>query len=289
MINPAAIQIVPTVHPGAYNMSLLGGTPTLKAFRWHPNPKHWRTELAMEAYGTTLPILMPQKYAEHSHEDPRLFIYNGSPHLSATISRTRVNGQSVDPCIQIVGELVWGKQAWTLKNWRQPIYGRNDMTSTEKNWCFGWFKDKLVFTYQAFPHHVVCQMGDGNTVETSWRTESPKCNFGVYRGGTQTFHYKGKRLRFCHVVQNNPKAKLYWGYSLAAYLFDVDPPFRIVAVSQQPILTGNEAYEPNCPHWKPRVCIPYGAIADGDGWKVSVGLNDCQCAIVTVRPEDLNL
>ncbi len=243
----------------------------------------------MEADGQTLPILMPAKYVDYSHEDPRLFLYRGVPHLSATISRTRVNGQSVDPCIQIVGELEWGKQAWTLKNWRQPQYGKNDMTGTEKNWAFGWFKDKLVFTYQAFPHHVVCQLGEGNTVTTSWRTESPKCSFGVYRGGTQTFDFNGKRLRFCHVVQNNPKAKLYWGYSLACYVFEPHPPFKIIAVSQQPILRGNEEYVPDCPHQKPNVVIPYGAIKSGDGWTVSCGRNDRECILVNLKESDLNL
>ncbi len=289
MIPPSAIQIVPTVHSAGYNLSVLAGEPRMMSYRWHPERSHWRTELAMECDGETLPIRMPDRYHNFSHEDCRLFIYQGKPHASVTISRTRVNGQSVDPCIQLVGELEWGKQAWTLKNWRQPRYGKNDMTSTEKNWVFGQYQDKLVFTYQAFPHHIVCQMGEGNMVTTSWRTESPKCNFGVYRGGTQTFDFNGKRLRFCHVVQNNPKAKMYWGYALAAYVFDPQPPFKIIAVSQQPILTGNEDYEPNCPHWKPRVTICYGAIQQGDNYLVSCGFNDSSCGLVTVRPEDLNL
>lgn len=205
VIQPSAIQIVPTAHAGAYNPSILDGEPRLLAYRWHPEPSHWRTELAMEMLGHTTPIRMPDKYQNFSHEDPRLFLYKGTPHLSVTISRTRVSGQSVDPCVQIVGELDNDKRGWSLKNWRQPQYGRNDMTSTEKNWCFGWFKDKLVFTYQAFPHHIVCQMGEGNTVETSWRTESPKCPFGVYRGGTQTFSYEGKRLRFVTSSRTIPR------------------------------------------------------------------------------------
>jgi len=200
-----------------------------------------------------------------------------------------MNGQSVDPCIQIVGKLEYGEKEWMIRELRQPKYGKNDMTWTEKNWVFGQYQDKLVFTYQAFPHHIVCQMGEGNTVTTSWRTESPKCQFGNYRGGTQTFDFHGNRLRFCHVVQNNPKAKLYWGYSLGCYVFEPQPPFRIVAVSQQPILTGNELYTPNCPHWKPRVVICYGAIKNGEGWTVACGRNDSECILVNVTEKDLNL
>lgn len=258
-------------------------------YRWHPRPDHWRTELVIVAAGETLPMRMPEKYKDHSAEDCRLFIYQGKPHCSITISRTRMNGQSIDPCIQVVGELDWGKKEWTLKNWRQPVYGKNDMTWTEKNWTWGQYQDKLVFTYQAYPHHIVCQMGEGNTVATSWKTESPKCNFGQYRGGTQTFDFNGKRLRFCHVVQNNPKAKLYWHYYLAAYIFEPTPPFKIIAVSQQPILSGNEDYIPNCPHQKPNVIIPYGAVKNGDGWTISCGRNDHECILVNLKESDLNL
>ena len=259
------------------------------SYRFHPKPGHWRTELCIVAEGVTQPLRVPDKYKDHSAEDCRLFIYQGKPHASVTISRTRVNGQAVDPCVQIVGELDWGKKEWTLKNWRQPQYGKNDMTGTEKNWVFGQYQDKLVFTYAAFPHHIVCQMGEGNTVTTSWRTESPKCPFGVYRGGTQTFDFHGKRLRFCHVVQNNPKAKLYWHYYLAAYVFEPQPPFKILQVSQHPIVSGNEAYVENCPHQKANVIIPYGAVKNGSGWSVACGRSDHECVLVNLQEEDLNL
>ena len=96
-------------------------------------------------------------------------------------------------------------------------------------------------------------------------------------------------MRFCHAVQNNPKAVQYWGYSLCAYVYEPKPPFRILQVSQQPILTGDERYAWDCPHWKPRICIPYGAVARGNGWRVSLGLNDCECAIVDLTDNDLNL
>lgn len=280
---------ISTKHPGGYNPSIISfGGETLIAYRWHPNPEHWRTELAMECEGQTLPILMPDRYKEYSHEDSRLFVHGGKLHLSCTISRTRVQGQSVDPCVQIYGELVRGKKAWTFAYWRQPMYGKNDMTAAEKNWVFFEHERRLFCSYKTSPHHLVFEVGVGNETARSWKTESPICPFGDYRGGSQTFPFQNNWLRFVHVVKNNKEAKIYWHYFLAAIVIESKPPFRVLQVSQDPILTGNEEYD-QCPHWKQNIVIPYGAMKNKEGWKVSVGVNDSSCKIVDLKEEDLNL
>lgn len=274
----------------AYNPSLIDfDGKRLVSYRFHPDLKHWRTQLEIQCDGEALPVSVPDQYEKHSHEDARFFTYLGKLYLSCTISRSRVQGQSVDPCVIIFGEIVKGKKAWTFRNWRQPIVGKNDMTGAEKNWVFWEWDKKLLFSYKTSPHHLVCEMGIGNDISRSWKTESPVCPFGDYRGGTQSFPFQGNLMRFVHVVKNNKEAKLYWLYHLAAIVFESKPPFRVLKVSREPILTGNEAYTPYCAHWKPRIVICYGAVKDGDGWIVSYGNNDSACMEVRLTERDLNL
>jgi len=283
------VGVFSTKHPNGYNLSLIEFDGRMvMAYRYHPNPSHWRTQLVIEFDTETLPIVMPDRYKEYSHEDPRLFIYNNKLHLSCTISRTRIQGQSVDPCVQIFGELVRGKKSWTFAYWRQPLFGKNDMTAAEKNWVFFEHEHRLFASYKTSPAHTVIEMGMGNEIARSWKTPSPECPFGDYRGGTQSFPFQGNLLRFVHVVKNNKEAKIYWHYYLAAIVFESKPPFRVLKVSQDPILTGNEEYD-QCPHYKPNIIICYGAIKSKDGWKVSCGKNDCSSVIVNVTEADLNL
>ncbi len=290
----STIQVVPfpTEKADGYNLSVceFHGS-TYHAYRWHPKKDSWRTEIQIVKDGKEFELIVPHHYKNHSIEDPRFFVFNDQLCLSATIARSRVSGQSLDPCIVGYGALHFSDVGVYLQKWIEPKHAKNNWSNQTKNLVFRESSavNGLTMTWETYPNHVVHLLDAQGNLVTGWRTESPKCPFGTYRGGTQSFAFDGKRLRFCHAVQNNPKATLYWGYSLAAYVFDPEPPFRIVAVSQQPILRGNEAYTPDVPHWKPRICICYGAVADGDGWKVSCGFNDCSCAIVKVRPCDLNL
>jgi len=290
----STIQVVPfpTLHPNGYNLAMADFEGSqYHAYRHHPDPKSWRTEISIVKNGIESPLIPPEQYTRHSIEDPRWFVFKNELHLSCTIARSRVSGQSMDPCVCGYGRPSYTGRGWYLANWTEPKHAKNNWSNQTKNLVFreSSAANGLTMTWETYPNHVVHLLDAQGGLVTGWRTESHKCPFGSYRGGTQSFAFDGKRLRFCHAVQNNPKATLYWGYSLAAYVFDPEPPFRIVAVSQQPILRGNELYAPGVSHWKPRICIPYGATQYGDNFRVSIGLNDCECATVDLNRGDLNL
>lgn len=290
-VTATAIEVrpFPTVHPNGYNLSMCEfRNAQYFAYRYHPDEKSWRTQIAIVCDGKTYPLRIPEQYKLHSHEDPRYFVFAGNLYLSLTVARSRVNGQSIDPCLIAYGELARDGDAYYLHDFIEPKHPDNTWSKQSKNVVFRQSGQNLTMTWATYPSHVVHLLDAKGGLVTGWRTESPKCPFGSYRGGTQSFAFEGKRLRFAHAVSNNPKAGQYWGYNLMAYVFDSEPPFRIVKVSQQPILASNEAYAPGVPHWKPRICIPYGAVARGDGWLVSVGLNDCECAMAEVTRWDLN-
>ncbi len=208
---------------------------------------------------------------------------------SLTVARSRVSGQSLDPCIQAYGKLEERECGWMMTNWVEPKHPDNTWSKQSKNVVFRQSGKNLTMTWATYPNHVVHLLDAQGGLVTGWRTESPKCPFGTYRGGTQSFAFDGKRLRFCHAVQNNPKTQLYWHYHLAAYLFEPDPPFRIVKVSQMPIMSGNEQYEAGVAHQKANILIPYGAVTHGNGWRISCGRNDKECVLIDVEAGDLNL
>jgi hypothetical protein len=283
------VRSVKTQQPNGYNLALCDfRDASYMAYRYHPEPKSWRTQVIIICDGKEFPLRLPEQYKMHSHEDLRFFTHGGNLFASVTVARSRVSGQSLDPCIVIYGELVRDGEGYYLHNWIVPKHPDNTWAKATKNTVFFEHEGKLMVTWNTYPNHIVHRLDAQGNIATGWRTESPKCPFGSYRGGTQSLPFNGKRLRFCHAVQNNPKAVQYWGYSLCACVFEPEPPFRIVSVSQQPILAGNEAYYPGVPHWKPRIVFPLGAVARGDGWRVSIGRNDCECATVDVTLWDLN-
>ncbi len=292
MTSISTIQVVPfhTDRAHGYNPSLVDyNGRRLTSYRYHPAASSWRTQLVIQCNGQEKPVILPEKYKDYSHEDMRFFIFNGHLMASLTVARSRVSGQSLDPCIQAYGKLEERECGWMMTNWVEPKHPDNTWSKQSKNVVFRQSGKNLTMTWATYPNHVVHLLDAQGNLVTGWRTESPKCPFGTYRGGTQSFPFDGKRLRFCHAVQNNPKTPLYWHYHLAAYLFEPDPPFRIVKVSQMPIMSGNEQYEAGVAHQKANICICYGAIKQGDNYLVSLGLNDKSCAIAEIQPSDLNL
>lgn len=281
---------LPTAYKHAYNPSFLDVNGFgMITYRWHPKDASWRTEIALEYDGKTSPVSPPAQYSKHSFEDGRLFMFAGRPHLSATVSRSRMSGQRHDPCVTGYGELIYKDGAWKLKNWIEPKHPDNTWEHQNKNIVFFEWGGKLMAIWNVTPNQVVLELDAAGNVVRIWKTPSPECSFGGYRGGTQPFLFHGNWLRFVHSQQVNKKSDLWWTYHLAAVVMENKPPFRVLQVSKQPILAGNELYTPDCKHWKPRICIPYGAVERDGGWMVSLGLNDCQCATVTLEEKNLNL
>lgn len=150
----------------------------------------------------------------------------------------------------------------------------------------------LYFIYAMQPDHVVCKLDkDGISVCEVFRTPGPTWPHGEMKGGTSPLPYNGQWLRFFHSLQRHCEKRETWTYSIGACLMESKPPFRVTAVSKRPILRGNEKFTPECPHQKHSVAICYGAVWDAGelGWVLSVGLNDCECATLTVTEKDLHL
>jgi len=256
-----------------------------QTYRWHPADS-WRTEMVLIRDGVEYPITPPSKYAKHSIEDGRLFWYRGIPHISMTIAKSHVLGQKFDPCICGYGKI--GPEGH-ITDWVEPEHKDNVWSKQTKNLVFFECAGKLYCVWEISPNQTVYELNVGKIVN-EFKTTCPPCSFGQPRGGTPPLPFgEGKSIRFFHANRRNPKSDVWWNYSLGCLIMQSRPPFKILQISKQPILSGDELYYPGHKHWKPKCLLPYGAIEQDGGWLVAMGKNDSAAVTALIKEGDLNL
>lgn len=277
-IEPAIIQ---TYFEHGYNPSIVEGSEVM-TYRFHP-AAGWKTRIAIAAAGVTSSLKLPEQFDDFSHEDARLFQFRDKLHLSLVLA---IFEHGLLRCIVAYGELVKKDDDWTLKEIIVPEFGQNNWGGMEKNWGFFEHKGRLMALYESSPEQIVIELDEKKVLKIH-RSPPPKWAFGEMRGGAMIEH-NGQWLRFfhSHTTQGHRNS---WVYAMGAAIMESKPPFSTVAISQFPILSGNEAWHPTCRHWKQNVIFPGGLKNGKNGWSVAVGLNDCRCAVVEISESDLNL
>lgn len=255
-----------TFPSGAYNASVLdSGSARLFTWRQHPNST-WETRLhgATEHNAKPVPIVLPSEFDGCSQEDARLFLHNGTPHVSYTLSKF-VGKQP--RCIVGYGELSTGHDAWRVLDHRQINYGRNDWSSTEKNHVF-WSQDGKLFCL--YSNGVVLEV-DGAKVVAEHRSPPAAWPYGEIRGDT-VLPYDGKLLRIFHSCMRYPSRQ--YRYFIGASFLDRTPPFRTLKVSVTPLFAGDAARPKTAHHSKHHIVFTCGATLEGDTLILPVAFND---------------
>lgn len=272
-----------------YNMSMLWhGEVLVTTHRYHPK-RTWKTRLAIHDGVIASDIIFPKECEDLSQEDARLFHHNGKLMISYVLARAEPVSNQFRSVIGY-GMLVQREGRWCVERHIQPKFRNNDWSGMVKNWCPFEHDGKIHFVWgNAFNEQVVIQV-DGDKVTQEYKSPEPKWDYGEIRGGAIVRH-KDKLLRFFHSRTGGDLSGAHgnFQYHVGASLMEAEPPFKTVAVSSHPILSGDERYVPGVFHWKPLVAICYGAIVKNDGFLLSVGRNDCFSEIVKLREGDLNL
>lgn len=267
-----------------YNPSIAEhGGELVMAYRYHADST-LSTKLALAALDESGKVKSNRalEIPGKSVEDPKLYL-SGS-----NLCMSYVESTWPDQTFKAVvkhGTFVNGELSHILK-WE---IGKNDWSRIEKNWVTFCRGDMQFILYQCSPTHVVHYLGD------KYETPAPRWPYGPIRGGTPPVEYEGKLLRFFHSALYNELTPDRWRYYMGAYLMEPEPPFAVVRVSKKPILYGSEIdnLSPGqrrfVPHWKSKIVFPGGVVVRDGYWIVSVGVNDSACALVKVRPADLQL
>lgn len=234
-----------------------------------------------------------EMYADMSHEDARLFTFQGRLYISFGLAVFPGNPNTIIPCSQAYSEITHDRDTWDLVDIKIPRYGNNNFQGCEKNWLFFEHANRLHFIYQIQPEQVVVPLdADGVTPLPAYKSPAPQWQWGIMRGGTQPLEYKGKWLRFFHSLLQDGPNRQDWQYFVGALVMEDKPPFKILEVSKSPVLRGSEKWDASlidCPHFKPNVVIAYGAIQNENGWTLSCGVNDCESVMFHIPEERLNL
>lgn len=223
-----------------------------------------------------------------SLDDAKFFTLKGTPHISWVESNFPTDLKAVVKYAPIFGK-------GDIGNKSQDAFGKNDGTSTEKNWVYWENKSgDLHCLYECGVQQVIYrQEPDG------WKpyiSDGVKWAYGTPRGGTPPVIFDGNILRFFHSSLRNEFASgVPWRYYVGAYICQPFPPFKVLKVSKKPILYGSEVdklseelRDKGLPR-KLNIVFPNGILEAKDSWVLGSGANDCSCVLSIIRPDDLNL
>lgn len=279
--------------PFGYNPGLIhANNRTLMAYRYHADSSHLTSLALAEIAASGVPTFNKAVAGSGSGlEDPKLFMFDGKLHISFVESTWEV--LNFPKSVVRYGKLT-DDGGWKITDVVTPAYGRNDGTAMEKNWVFFERSGKLYAIYQSSPKQIVLELDGGKVVAVH---ESPALRWmwGPTKGGTPPIPYRGALLRFFHSTLDNEPGEWRRRYYVGAMLHNPDPPFKQIRICSEPIVRGSEicgleeAERRACPHYKANVVFPGGAILTTKGFALAMGVNDSQCAIVSVREEDLKL
>lgn len=301
------IPLEKKLKPHGYNPSIIDDNGfLLLAYRYHPEPTPM-TKLAVAQVDVTGEIVSNIVLATEpgrSAEDPKLFSIGSEIWISFV--------SSTWPQMPAKAVVKYGccNNSVMHQTVIQPALPGNDDTTIQKNWVFFVREDSLYCIYQCHPDQwiylfpgslpkqnsiqatavpVLTQSQPGEPLVTT----GPRWAYGAIKGGTAPIEYDGKLLRFFHSTLDNEFSGHHRRYYMGACLMEPTPPFQTVRVSRKPILFGSEIddlrVKERPKHWKANVVFPGGVVKRGNGWLVAVGINDSDCLIAKIKPEDLHL
>ncbi len=172
----------------------------------------------------------------------------------------------------------------------------NNPHRREKNWVPFDYHEVPLLAYSIAPHKILCPLLNGTGRCETYTTNQPSIvwEWGELRGGTPAIIIDNKYyLSFFHSsiehISQHSNGKPSLHYYMGAYLFDLEPPYRIKKVSPEPIVGrgfyhGLE-YEP---YWKTvNVIFPCGLIIENNTIWVSYGRQDHEAWIMRIDKEKL--
>ena len=150
------VKLAGTASAGGYNPSIiLWASKTLGTYRFHPDPKLWRTQLALHDGEKSYIIQPPEKFKDYSLEDARIFTFGNKLCISYNCARSVAN---LSRCVVQYGELKFDGETWRIIDHKQPLIIGNDFSGMQKNWSFWESDGKLYCAVQRSPEQIVYEL-----------------------------------------------------------------------------------------------------------------------------------
>lgn len=166
-------------------------------------------------------------------------------------------------------------------------------TQWERNWIPFIYNDSLLLTARFSPHKILRPLLDSQTCEEVASSNfSSNWMWGTVRPGTSA-NLDGKRyLALFHSSKVMPslhsEGEPIQHYFMGAYTFEDKPPFRITAISKEPIIGKHFYHGPEYTMCKPcRVVFPCGFIMDEQFIWIVFGRQDHEIWIAKLEKKGL--
>jgi len=225
---------------------------------------------------------LPCQSERDNYEDPRVFWRGRDLWLSACHFRP-VAGSYAH---QVLARL---DRAFQPVEVIRPAIGKNartisENTGHEKNWVWFDHDGDLHLVYLMAPDHYVVRTSNGAPVQRfAAPLDNPVWHHGLCRSSTPPIRVGDEY--FCFFHSSTAWTAKQRRYHMGAYAFEAARPFRPTRMSTYPLLTGSE-HDPRR-LGMPLVVFPCGAVFRDNVWTVSLGVNDCACALLRIPHADL--
>lgn len=204
-------------------------------------------------------------------EDPRVLIYNNFVLISCTSFNKHEKKASHQKII------VLDENFKHIKN-IHPVYDGNTKTISEnvkyhKNWTWFSLNSKLYAIIKFNPYTIVEFDMDGNALNEYINSSFDfEWDYGVPRGGTNPILLNNKFYSFFHShLKHGEDSRIYY---MGRFEFEAKPPFKVLSISETPVLSGNLKNPMVLKSLRHKVVFPCGNIIDNDSFVVSLGIND---------------
>lgn len=283
VVEQAECIVVRGLFPGGYNPSLIRFRGQLvMAYRFRRGTMIGGY-LAIAELDESFSVTSNQELAiqdeKRALEDPRLFEFQGGLCLSYVSYALPLFSSCSVKYVELSKAGHWRASAPVE---HQFIVRANK----EKNHVPFPVGDRLHIIYRGSPRQIIFTAGE----RAELVTPALRWPYGEIRGGTTPMPYDGKLLKFFHSSLRNEMPPLPRRYYVGAMLMEPEPPFRMLAISQRPVLRGSEADgDDTVVHFKKNIVFPAGCVENDGGFHLSIGINDSKSAIAKIKPEDLHL
>lgn len=195
---------------------------------------------------------------ETGFEDPRIFLWKNSLHLSISIT----NNQNCK-----MGFIEFNDK---LEAKKISIFS-NDSSLPQKNWQFFETTKDLHAVYLVNPHIVGILSND--KLDFSMGSGHLSWVEGEARGGSPPILIGDEYFAFFH-------SSCFGRYVAGFYAFEAKPPFRVTRWPNKPCLVADLNEWQSCAPW---VVFPSGSIYEDGIWTLSFGWHDMKCCLIRYK------
>lgn len=230
-------------------------------------------------------------YRDSSAIDVRLFNADKKTYM---VYSDKVSSSKRD---MFIADVIFNKDELQIDKVRALKYLQGGYKD-EKNWTPFVYKNDIYFIYKTHPFIILHWAPETNEITEAFEHKESfeeQWGLGEIHGGTPAIYVKDldAYLTFFHSSvpyreQSQSNAKVHSAllriYYVGAFIFQAEPPFKLLAYTQMPLSSKDFYKERDVNH---HIIFPCGLIEEEDRFLISAGINQIKTEVFSVQKKDL--